>query len=125
MVEIAPEVMKHGRPQGPQKHHCQPRRPGELRLARQPSSRRRPGVSAGEGSASRGQRSQAAKVAVQKGDLVSVLVDARDGNHSCDLTDVEFKLTSTDPAAPGEWSLTRDVSANVLAGNPHADAQGH
>src|SRR4029079_15675682 len=29
-------------------------------------------------------------VAVQKGDLVSVLVDARDGSHSCDLTDVEF-----------------------------------
>ena len=31
---------------------------------------------------------------VQRGDLVSLLIGPRDGNHSCDLTDVEFILIS-------------------------------
>jgi hypothetical protein len=63
------------------------------------------------------------KVAVQPGDLVSLLVDPRDGNHSCDLTDLEFILTSAGET-PQSWSLTRDVSGDVLAGNPHADKAG-
>jgi hypothetical protein len=48
----------------------------------------------------------------------------KDGNHACDLTDLELVLQ-----APGEggrqWSLTRDVSDDVLAGNPHADRFGN
>src|SRR5207248_11108412 len=53
----------------------------------------------------------------------SLLVDPRDGNHSCDLTDLEFILTSAGEVSQS-WSLTRDVSDNVLAGNPHADKAG-
>jgi hypothetical protein len=63
-------------------------------------------------------------LAVREGDLLSVLIGPRDANHSCDLTDLEFTITD---AAPGgrQWSLTRDVSDSVLAGNPHADRFGN
>jgi hypothetical protein len=64
------------------------------------------------------------KVAVQKGDLISILIDPREGNHSCDLTDLELKLTSVDDAKQA-WSLTADVSPDVMAGNPHADRLGN
>jgi hypothetical protein len=56
------------------------------------------------------------------GDVVSVLIGPRDGNHACDLTAVDLKLTAGDGKA---WDLADDVSADVLAGNPHADHFGH
>src|SRR5205823_2220040 len=49
------------------------------------------------------------KLDVQKGDLLSVLIGPRDGNHACDLTDVEFVVRSEGEGGR-EWSLTRDVS---------------
>jgi hypothetical protein len=62
-------------------------------------------------------------VAVRKGDLVSLVISPRDGNHACDLTDLELNLR---PAGEGNrfWSLTADVSKDILAGNPHADRFG-
>jgi len=63
-------------------------------------------------------------VAVQKGDLISLVVGPRDGNHSCDLTDIELVIRTTE-ATPREWNLTADVSPDILAGNPHADRQGN
>jgi hypothetical protein len=63
-------------------------------------------------------------LSVQPGDLVSLLIGPRDGNHSCDLTNLELKLKTTGPK-PREWNLARDVSHNVLAGNPHADRFGN
>jgi len=60
---------------------------------------------------------------VQPGDLVSLLIGPRDGNHGCDLTDLDLTLTNS---ADGRvWSLTGDVSSDVLAGNPHADKFGN
>jgi hypothetical protein len=59
-------------------------------------------------------------VAIQTGDVVSVLVGARDGNHSCDMTAVDLKLTSLTDGTK-VWDLAADVSPDVLAGNPHAD----
>ena len=64
------------------------------------------------------------KISIQKGDLVSLLIDPRNGDYSCDLTDLELKISSAG-AAPREWSLTRDISGSVLAGNPHADQFGN
>ncbi len=63
-------------------------------------------------------------LAIQAGDLVSLLIGPRDGNHACDLTTIELKLTST---GDGEqtWDLAGDVSSDVLAGNPHADRFGN
>ena len=67
------------------------------------------------------------RLEVLPGDLVSILVSPRGGSHACALTDVEFTLTSVGgPAGAGqEWSLTREVSPDVLSGNPHADLAGH
>jgi len=63
-------------------------------------------------------------LAVQPGDLVSLLIGPRDGNHACDLTDLELVLKSMGESGR-EWNLTRDVSTDVLAGNPHADRFGN
>ena len=61
------------------------------------------------------------RVSVRPGDLLSVLIGPNDGNASCDLTDLELKLSSEGK----EWSLSRDVSGSVLSANPHADSQGN
>ena len=55
------------------------------------------------------------KVAVRRGDLVSVLIGPKDGNASCDLMDVDWRLTD----GITEWSLRNDVAGAVLAGNPN------
>jgi Protein of unknown function (DUF1592)/Protein of unknown function (DUF1588)/Protein of unknown function (DUF1585)/Protein of unknown function (DUF1587)/Protein of unknown function (DUF1595)/Planctomycete cytochrome C len=60
-------------------------------------------------------------VAVQLGDLISILIGPRDGNHSCDLTAVDLTLSG----GGLEWNLAKEVSPDILAGNPHADAQGN
>lgn len=65
-----------------------------------------------------------ASIGVRTGDMVSLLVGARDGNHSCDLTGIELVIRE-DRADGSEWRLSRDVSADVLAANPHADRFGH
>jgi hypothetical protein len=61
-------------------------------------------------------------LAVLKGDLISLLIGPRDGNHACDLTNIELVLKND---AGQSWSLSEDVSSDVLAGNPHADRQGN
>src|SRR5205085_1048901 len=64
------------------------------------------------------------KLSVQEGDFLSLLIGPRDGNHSCDLTAVDLSLTSVGDASR-EWNLAKDVSPDVLAGNPHADRFGN
>ena len=63
-------------------------------------------------------------VALRRGDLVSLLIGPRDGNHSCDLTDVELVIRSLAVDGP-EWNLTREVSPDILAANPRPDQFGH
>ena len=63
-------------------------------------------------------------VPVQTGDLVSLLIGPRDGNHSCDLTSVDLTLASTGENGQ-KWNLSADVSPDVQAGNPHADRLGN
>jgi hypothetical protein len=60
-------------------------------------------------------------LSVQPGDLLSVVIGPRDGNHSCDLTAVDLNLSD----GARTWNLAKDVSPNILAGNPHADSLGH
>ncbi len=62
------------------------------------------------------------RLAIQTGDLVSLLIGPRDGNHACDLTAIELKLSSDSGRT---WDLAADVSSDVLAGNPHADRSGN
>lgn len=60
-------------------------------------------------------------VAVKAGDVISLVIGPRDGNHSCDLTAVDLTLVQADR----QWNLSRDVSPDVLQGNPHADGFGN
>jgi uncharacterized protein DUF1592/uncharacterized protein DUF1588/uncharacterized protein DUF1585/uncharacterized protein DUF1587/uncharacterized protein DUF1595 len=64
------------------------------------------------------------KLAVHKGDVVSLVIGPRDGNHSCDLTRIDLSLTSLADEKRA-WNLAADVSSNLHAGNPHADRLGN
>ncbi|MFT3880976.1 MAG: DUF1592 domain-containing protein [Gemmatales bacterium] len=66
----------------------------------------------------------AKKLKVEKGDQIILAIDARNGDHGCDLTDIDLTITETD-AAKRTWKLARDVADTIHAGNPHADTQGH
>ena len=61
------------------------------------------------------------KIAVRPGDLVSLVIGPRDGNHSCDLTSIDFTLHD----GTREWNLGREISPEILAGNPHKDSHGN
>jgi hypothetical protein len=61
------------------------------------------------------------KIAVRPGDLVSLVIGPRDGNHSCDLTSIDFTLND----GTREWNLGREISPEILAGNPHKDSHGN
>lgn len=63
-------------------------------------------------------------IAVHAGDLVSLLIGPRDGNHSCDLTDIELNIAQQGTDGK-KWSLTGDVTGDIHAGNPHADKYGN
>ncbi|MFM2095007.1 MAG: hypothetical protein RIS70_2131 [Planctomycetota bacterium] len=58
---------------------------------------------------------------IRQGDIVSLIIGPRDGNHACDLTAVDLTLRSGDRT----WDLAKDVSPDLLAGNPHADQFGN
>ena len=61
---------------------------------------------------------------VDKRDVLVLIVDARDGNHVCDLTEVS--LTIVEEGKPGRvWDLSADVADSIRAGNPHADKHGY
>ena len=60
-------------------------------------------------------------VAVEPGDLLSLIIGPRDGNHSCDLTAVDITLGD----GKRVWNLAKEVSPEILAGNPHADGFGN
>lgn len=62
-------------------------------------------------------------LSIRKGDLISLSIGPRDANHSCDLTDVELSIAGS--AETQDWKLSQDVSADVLAANPHSDRFGN
>ena len=60
-------------------------------------------------------------IRVLPGDVIAIVIGPRDGNHTCDLTAVDLTLND----GTNEWDLAKDVSPDILAGNPHADRLGH
>lgn len=64
---------------------------------------------------------------VQVGDVVSLSIGAKDGDHSCDLTAVDLEIVGkpNDGGQERTWNLAKDVSSDVLAANPHADRFGN
>jgi mono/diheme cytochrome c family protein len=61
---------------------------------------------------------------VQAGDVIVLAIGPRDGNHTCDTTHVEFRLTAIEGEGRS-WNLASEVVGRILEGNPLADAQGH
>ncbi len=63
-------------------------------------------------------------IAVEAGDHLALVVGAKDGNHVCDTTVLEFVVTEV--GGQGRvWSLANDVLDSIHAGNPHADSLGN
>jgi hypothetical protein len=63
------------------------------------------------------------KLFVRAGDMISLVVGPRNGEHSCDMTAVDFSIQSMEDEALS-WNLAQDVSPDILAGNPHSDRHG-
>jgi len=63
-------------------------------------------------------------VAVEPGDVVSLVVGAKGGDNGFDTTVVELTLTEHQGKAR-TWDLTKDVVDSIQAGNPHADSLGN
>jgi hypothetical protein len=79
--------------------------------------RKEHGAFLAEGTVDPGQTATPAKreLRLTKGDRILLAVDPRDGNHVCDLTEINLSLE-----APGaSWDLARDVADAILEGNPH------
>ncbi len=62
---------------------------------------------------------------VAMGDFIFLAIDARDGNHFCDLTEISLTVTELGKQNGRVWDLATDVANNVLDGNPHADRLGN
>ncbi len=62
--------------------------------------------------------------AVKTGDVVSLRIGPRDGDHACDLTDIELTLSELQ-GEKRHWSLRQDCADSIEAGNPHADPYGN
>ena len=65
-----------------------------------------------------------ASLAVGPGDMISLVVAARSGNHGFDTTVVELVIAEVG-GKQRVWNLTKDVVDSVQAGNPHADSLGN
>ena len=87
------------------------------------SLRQRLGSGTAQG-AQEGKAAPAEAFTVRPADLISLRVGPRDGNHACDLTAVELIVRETRQGGR-EWNLTREVSGDGIAANPHADAFGN
>ncbi len=61
---------------------------------------------------------------LKKGDLVSLIVSARNQDHSCDTTHLELTLAETGKPAR-VWDLATDIVDDVLISNPLPDSYGN
>ncbi len=53
-----------------------------------------------------------------------LVIGPRDGNHSCDLAWMRNPAIRGIGEDSRQWVLARDVTPDILAGNPHADGAG-
>ena len=63
------------------------------------------------------------QISVRKGDLISFILGP-DREYTCDLTEMNLTITET-KGDKRRWDLADDVSADILASNPHADRHGN
>ncbi len=57
-------------------------------------------------------------------DELILAVDARDGNHACDLTEINLNIAEAGDHGR-TWDLAGDVADSILEGNPHPDRLGN
>jgi len=65
-----------------------------------------------------------AAVALQKGDLIKFVVNARASSHVCDTTQVSFTLTEQG-GEQRAWNVEKELVDRIHDGNPLADSFGH
>ena len=63
-------------------------------------------------------------VKVAAGDLIVFAIDAKNGDHSCDLTEISLTISEVEKAGRS-WDLAGDIADHILDGNPHADRLGN
>lgn len=63
-------------------------------------------------------------ITLAKDDLIMLAVDARNGDHGCDLTDIALTITEDKPNGR-TWNLAADIANSIHDGNPHPDQLGH
>ncbi|NND97774.1 MAG: DUF1592 domain-containing protein [Pirellulaceae bacterium] len=63
-------------------------------------------------------------LSVNPGDVVSLIINARDNSHVCDSTHVTMRLTPLNQSLP-QWDLDVDVVDRVASGNPLSDSHGN
>lgn len=51
---------------------------------------------------------------------IVLVIEPRDSNHSCDLTNVDLTIANEKET----WNLTEQIHASILDANPHADSKG-
>ncbi len=78
----------------------------------------------GELALGKGVKPAATIVEVKKGDSLILAVDAENGDHVCDLTEIAFTVTEIEKPAR-VWNLSADIADDIHAGNPHADQHGN
>ena len=61
---------------------------------------------------------------VQAGDLVMLAINPRDGQHTCDTTQIDLKMTEAGGAGR-VWDLASEVVDRIHEGNPLADTYGN
>ncbi len=69
-----------------------------------------------------GARSEFGEIAVEvaPGDLLTLVIEAKGGDHTCDLTQLEMGVE----LGGRSWSLAGDCAADLGAGNPHPASGG-
>lgn len=76
------------------------------------------GVSDGEKLVETGKQTD---IRIHKGDAIVIAIGPKNGNHACDLTAVNLVLNN----GVNTWNLAKELSPDILAGNPHADGSGN
>jgi hypothetical protein len=63
-------------------------------------------------------------ISIRKGELISFIVGPKQGNHSCDLTEINLTITELS-GEKRTWDLAKDVADTIQSANPHPDRHGN
>ena len=61
---------------------------------------------------------------VTKGEVIAIMIGPRNGNHACDLTQVNLTITD-ESTRRRKWDASQDLSSDIQQQNPHPDREGN